>query len=174
MVTMKNVQSDVHDVAMTARRQRCLAKHIGIAFYNNARLIPLGRHSTFFASDQLKNIWYDRKVCDLAWWAVGRQIEKHGSQYSTIDHAWLAGYEDTPNEPWALITEPYIAERSARSVAHKAGCAMFTWGIDIHVLPAASSSWNPGHCVPIVATFRDVGEFMCRAVRWGMGQIIQS
>ena len=159
------------DEQETTARQRDLAQWIGTEFYQSSKLKPLGRHSSFDVSPPMLDLWYDRRLCDLAWWAVGRQIELAVEQHvHVIDHAWLAGYRDAEHEPWALVTEPYLAEAAAKSVVKRAEKAMLLWDVRVRYLPCAQSSWNPGACCPIVATFEDgsIRTFFRAAVRWAM------
>ncbi len=151
-------------------RQLALAKRIGAEFCDCDNLIPLGSHSSFSVSSMSWDMWYDERICDLAWWAVGKQIEAHAGQAHVIDHAWVIGFGGKPHEPWALVTEPYIADDAATAIIHLANDAMAEWSVRVHLLPAVDSSWNPGQCRPIVATFNKgcVGSFMRTAVTWAI------
>ena len=158
----------------TLIRQRELAQWIGTEFYQSSKLKPLGHHSSFGVMPPMLDLWYDRLLCDLAWWAVGRQIELASEQIvSVIDHAWLAGYRGAEHEPWALVTEPYLKLADAKPLVTRAQKAMSGWNVRVKCLPLAQSSWNPGACCPIVATFEDgcIRTFFRTSVAWAMGAL---
>lgn len=156
-------------------RQRDLAKLIGEKFHDGARLIPLDRHSSFGGSPAVWDCWHDRRIHELAWWAVGQKLAQAADPSRVIDHAWLAGYAEPPHEPWVLITEPYIAAEKAEAVVRAANRAMADWDVRVHLLPEAMSAWNPGGCRPIIATFTPesggVDQFMGKTLRWAITQL---
>jgi hypothetical protein len=158
----------------TLIRQRQLAQWIGTEFYQSNKLKPLGRHSSFGVVPPLLDLWFDGRLCDLAWWAVGRQIEAANERFShVIDHAWLAGYCDTQHEPWALVTEPYLRTDLAQPLVARAQKAMTGWDVRARCLPPAQSSWNPGSCCPIVVTFEAgcIRSFLRASLSWAMKEL---
>jgi hypothetical protein len=72
------------------------------------------------------------------------------------------------------VTEPYIDEAGAKAVAFYANEAMAGWGVDVHALPSDRSSWNPGHCPPIVAVFTDMSMMIKYAVPWALGVQVET
>ena len=158
-----------------ALRQLELAKYIGAEFRNCDKLIPLDRHSSFAVSPPSHN-WYAQPSWTITWFAVGKQLQIHARHSSVIDHAWLAGFNAEPPEPWALVTEPSMDADKAQTIAQEAAEAMGDWGIDIHVLPPARSAWKPGACLPIVAVLRDgwLNEFVFQAADWAFDWTLPS
>lgn len=152
--------------------QKELATWIGKNLCNTSNLIPLGQHSTFLVNQSNFMAWYVDKICDIAFWAVGRRLQLIANSPSIIDHAWFVGYNGTPFEPWGIVTEPYIDKLDAERTADYANVVMSKWGIEVHVLSAGMASWNAGNCIPIVATFgrNGVKRFMEKAVIWALKQ----
>lgn len=149
--------------------QQHLANQVGVRFHQCDKLVATDSHGSFYAGPMGYGFWTDVRANDIAWWAVAMQLQ-HLTTRHIIDHAWLVSYDKRPTETWALVTEPYTNEAEARSLAILAADAMAGWEIDLHVFPASESSWNPGQCVPIVATFRkDSAEtFIRQAVLWAL------
>lgn len=135
-------------------RQCILARHIGIQFHDCNQLVPTNRPGTFSIMPMTQGIWTDERASDLAWWAVAKQLDHLSGNSHIIDHAWLVSYAGRPTESWALVTEPYADEARERALTILADDAMSDWFLDVHVLDRTQSSWSPGACVPIVATFQ--------------------
>lgn len=159
-----------------SKRQKALARTIGVEFCNTPNLKPLMRQGQFYRPPlPATDTWLAQLAMDnlssIAFAAVAAKLETISGHWHIIDHAWLAGYDDTAAEPWALVTEPYAEGSDVKSIELLAADAMPEWGIEIHVLPASRSSWNPGHCIPIIATIgiRGYANFFRKAIPWAIG-----
>lgn len=150
--------------------QVALAKAIGESFHQTDKLVPLGRSGSFSVGTMVHGIWTGERACDLAWWAVASQMQDAMKDKHVIDHAWLAVLDGSPAESWALVTEPYLDQQQSLDLMRLAFDVMPDWEIDVHVLDKSQSSWNPGKCTPIVATFRPGRweAFMRAALLWAL------
>lgn len=135
---------------MEAKEQTCqreLCAWIGEHLVGGTKIVPLGRHSSWFIPPMpLDDNWLDARICDAAWWAVG-------SILGHMDHQWLFGWPDGPKEPWGFVTEPYLPVDDANAAVERARLMMTGWNVNLAVLRKDQSSWNPGACTPIVAWF---------------------
>jgi hypothetical protein len=161
-------------ISAVAERQGIFMKYIN-GYYGGRRpsMQPLGRPGSFCPPTQgLSSFWYGVRVWDLTCWAVATQLAECNPREIVIDHAWLFGSVYEPHEPFGMVTEPYITQDSAKRIADLANEAMAVWGIDVHVLSEAYSTWNPGQCSPLIAFGRDGGcqNLMRHSIPWLLGR----
>lgn len=155
---MTSRTEDLKRQRLQAERQKELARSIGIALHDSPKLIPLGRHSSFGLQisrpGRGMGSWIEEKAGHLAFQAIALQLHRQAGTSHVIDHAWLAGSEYEPHEPWVLVSEPYISTEKAEQIK-----AWFDqnladeWYLVCETMPPARSSWNPGNCTPLVFTF---------------------
>lgn len=157
------------------RRQIVLCRIIGAELCEGAPLKPLTRHSGLHAPPMpLDEIWLpqscDARMIDVAWGAVVQQL-RNSTDSPVIDHQWSFGFADPPHEPWGFVTEPYLDLPTARALVLAIGSEIGHWGVDLNALDPSLSSWNPGACVPIVATLRPqgIGSLVRHGMAWALG-----
>lgn len=139
-----------------ATRQRKLAASI------DPKFIPFGRHSSFSPPPMpLHEQFFDARMCDAVWWPVATML-------GHIDHAWLFGMRDGCKEPWGFVTEPYLSEEEANAAVYLATDRMPDWGVTFQVWGKEHSSWNPGGCMVIIASFEpySIRRLVQKATAW--------
>jgi hypothetical protein len=142
-------------------QQRLLDEHVSKLCDAAGKLIPLGEHSSFPSHRPADpKYYYDEQLGTLAWSVVATKL-------GHIDHAWMFGFRDPPQEPWGFITEPYLGKDEAPRIIAAAEEAMpwHEWGVTFHWLPAELSSWNPGSCTPLIARVDNISSLLRTALR---------
>jgi hypothetical protein len=137
-------------------RRRAFAREVGETVYGMPRLRPMkDHHRVFYLGEPILDVLHDSKLWELAWNAVALRIDevcRKAGHYHPIDHAWMIGYDDRQNEPWALVTEPYPGTPEIPELVRQLNEALEDWAIEVRAFPTESSPWNPGGTVPIVAS----------------------
>ena len=151
-------------------RQQALALHVGRQFHDTDQLVPAGRNGSFSLAPMGHGIWCGETPESIAWWALAHHLTKIVNNRQIIDHAWLMRFADRSGEHWALVTEPYMDPKDAEGLPYLAADAMPGWFVDVHVLEPAWSAWNPGECLPIIATFQPgrAEAFIRQAMLWAL------
>ena len=159
------------------KRQMALARWIGVEFHETDKLIPLQPHSRMWvpplpANDMWLGQLSTERVDKLAWAAVAAQLSAPNPINHIIDHAWLFGFSEGEQEPWGFVAEPYLDAKAIDAHLYLARDAMAEWEVKIQDLNPAQSSWNPGNCTPIVATFVPgmMPRLIRRALCWALAE----